>query len=183
MYTATAPATIATQTDYIAHEEAADVRHEWINQTLIEMPGTSDQHNEVTGNFYIAFKYFFKNTRYKVFMENVKLKTDDTHYFYPDVFVVDNEHNTDKYIKTNALIIVEVLSQSTRAYDMVEKFVAYKTLDTLQYYILVEPEKTLIHFYYKTPENTWDLQVFTDINDTISLDTFGFYLPLQDIYA
>ena len=68
---------ILSEEDYIQMELGADIRHELINETLIDMPEDSPIHNFITGTFYIIFRQLLKSTDYSIFMEDVKLKIPD----------------------------------------------------------------------------------------------------------
>lgn len=78
---------ILSEEDYIQLELSSDIRHELINETLIDIPGDSPIHNYITGSFYILFRTLLKDSSFSVFMEDVKLKIpNEKKYFYPDIF-------------------------------------------------------------------------------------------------
>ena len=92
---------------------------------------------------------------------------------------IDREN---KYIKQHPSLIVEVLSDSTRKYDTVDKFIQYQKIDSLQYYILVEPEVYSVHCFSKDEKGEWQAAIYTKLEEVIDLKLLSIQLPLQSIY-
>jgi Uma2 family endonuclease len=87
-----------------------------------------------------------------------------------------------EYYSTQPVLIAEVLSESTRKFDMVDKFIQYQKLDTLQYYLLVEPDKHLVILYKKEVNQDWQSNTYTSIADVIELPKLNISIALKDIY-
>jgi Uma2 family endonuclease len=173
-----------TVEEYIAFEEESDVRHEFINGQLFEMPDTLDIHNHICGNIYMILRQLFRGLQLRAYMENVKVRIKhDKDYTYPDVFVTDERDVDNKTIKKFASVIIEVLSDKTRVYDKTDKFIRYQNIETLRHYLTVEPEKTLVECYSKQDDGSWEVETFTLISETIHLSALGIDLPLTEIYA
>lgn len=172
-----------TEEEYIQHESQSDTRHEYANGRLIEIAGESDLHNEITVDVALLLRQLLKENGYSVYMEGVKIKIpDESKYYYPDVFATKETIGTTKqYIKYQAEIIVEVLSETTRKYDLVDKFINYQKISSLQYYLLAEPEKILVQLFYKV-NNDWEVASFTNIEDIISLPVWNKQFTLSAIY-
>ena len=176
---------ILTEEDYIQFELSSDIRHELINDTLIDLPGDSPIHNYITGSFYILFRALLKGSAYSVFMDDVKLKiTGEKKYFYPDIFLTKEEFDPSKgYILHDAELIVEVLSPGTRLFDTVDKFIEYKKITSLKYYLLVEPEKQYINCLSKNEEGQWESLIYTELQEKIPLTAVeNISFDLQSIY-
>jgi Uma2 family endonuclease len=176
---------ILTEEDYIQFEHGSEIRHELINETLIDMPGDSPIHNYICQNFLIIFRQLLKGTTYSVFMEDVKLKIpDERKYFYPDIFLTKEKFDASTgYILHDAELIVEVLSPGTRLFDTVDKFIDYKKIPSLKYYLLAEPEKQYINCFSKNKEDIWESLIYTELQEIIELtqiDNISF--ALQSIY-
>ena len=169
---------------YIAFEETADVRHEFIDGQLIPMPGTTDTHNTICGNIYIALRQLLKNTACKVFMENVKVQiTHKKHYTYPDIFVTCSEQDLeDSYIKKFPILIVEVASPSTKVYDKTDKFLDYRKIKSLRYYLIVDTEKEIVECYSTKDGKEWTSEIYVSSKDVIPLDALNSKLLLSSIY-
>ena len=175
---------IYTVDEYILLDEASDIRHEFINGQLYDMSGATDLHNEICFNLTLLFKTLLGKKGFKVYMEGVKCKIQGEEYYtYPDVFITnDASDQENKYIKQHPSLIVEVLSDSTRKYDTVDKFIQYQKIDALQYYILVEPEVYSVHCFSKDEQGEWQAAIFTKLKEIIELKLLSINLPIQLIY-
>jgi Uma2 family endonuclease len=118
--------------EYLALEEAADYKSEYIDGEIVPMAGGSTNHNRIAGNFYAALNFAFRTEDYEVFMSDVRLWIHERRiYTYPDVMVVAGEpeyYNNRTDTITNPRVIIEVLSPSTKRYDSSKKFEAYRTI-------------------------------------------------------
>ncbi len=177
---------IYTITEYLEIEDQADIRNEYIDGEIIPMTGGTTNHNLITGNLYLALRLAFKGKNNPVYIENVRLWIPSGKIFtYPDVMVMAGEaeyYNETKTTVTNPLIIIEVLSKATRDYDLGQKFEYYRTLNSLQEYILVDPEKTLVMAYHRDNNQTWLLNIFEDLNQILTVKSVSLDIPLTDIY-
>ncbi len=174
---------ILTEDEYIQFELQSESKHEYCNGKLIDMAGESDINNEIAMNIAFILRQLLKSNGYSVYVEGVKIKIpDEPKYYYPDVFATKETTGiTKQYIKYKPEIIVEVLSETTRKYDMVDKFINYQKITSLQYYMLVEPEKILVQLFYKK-DNDWEVISFTNLNNVIDLTLLNIQLSLTDIY-
>src|SRR3954451_6547549 len=143
----------ASDEEYFLYEEKNELRHELINGNLYLMSGISIFYNNIVLQFILLLNRILNNNNYTITFESYKVRTPDGNYFYPDVMVC--ERDTKKYYAEKPILIVEVLSESTRKFDLVDKFIQYQKLDTLQYYLCVEPEQQAVIFYYKAEDGEW----------------------------
>lgn len=176
---------ILSEKEYLLSELQSDIRHEYLNGKLIDMPGESDLHNQLALNFCILLKMLLKNKGYTFFIEGVKVKLpDENKYFYPDIFITKEPLSGGTvYIKEQPELIVEVLSESTRKYDTVDKFINYQRFDSLQYYILIEPETVFISVFSRTENYDWNLLTYSKATDIIQLSQLGISFTVSEIYA
>lgn len=174
-----------TEEEYIQFELNWEIRHEYVNGKLIDKPGESIYNNKVALILGLIFMRQLKEQGYHCYMEGVKLKlSDEGKYFYPDVFVTkEMETIGSKYIRYHPEIIVEVLSQRTRKYDTIDKFINYQKFPSLKYYLLAEPEFPLIMLYYKGEDGEWEMESFTDRNTSIPLPLFNFSISVNEVYS
>ena len=172
-----------TEEEYIVSETESEERHEYINGNLIAMPGESDINNEIAANILILLRQLLKAKGYSVYMEGVKVKIPgEPTYFYPDVFATkETTGDAKQYIKHEPELIAEVLSDTTRKYDLVDKFIAYQKISSLNYYLVVEPEKVLIQLFYKK-EDDWEMMSFTNPSDVIGLSRMQIQFTVKDVY-
>ncbi len=172
-----------TVDEYIQYEWTSQQRHEFINGQLFEMPGEKDINNEMAGILYILLVQFLKSKGYQIFNHDVKVGIpNETKYYYPDVFVTKEERTEENiYIKYQPELIVEVVSESTQVNDYVDKYINYTKIPSLQYYIIAEPETTLITLYARE-NGEWVTHKYTNKEDTVQLPYFGISFLVKEVY-
>ncbi|QQS30939.1 MAG: Uma2 family endonuclease [Sphingobacteriales bacterium] len=171
--------------EYWEMELQSEIKHEFIDGQIIAMPGVKLKHNKITLKFCFALMSALENSNFEVFMESVKLQIESKKdYTYPDICVASKEGiNPDDLLITNAVLVVEVLSEGTKLYDKVDKFLRYKKIPTLQYYVLVDTDTVFVDVYRKLPDGEhWEDDIYTQLSDTIPLPILGIQLNLTDIY-
>ncbi len=175
---------IYTVDEYIQLDEASDIRHEFINGQLYDMSGNSDVHNEMVGNLYFLLRKLLSGTNNKLYFEQVKVKIQGEEYYtYPDIFITNHpDDKQNKYIKQHPVLLIEVLSDGTRKYDTVDKFIQYQKIDTLEYYILVEPEFMYVNCFSKDDKGEWQSAIYNKTEEFIPLKKLSLELPMQGIY-
>ena len=170
--------------EYFSLEESGEVRHEFINGNLIEMSGASREHHKICKNFLRILETLLTDMGFEVYMENMKVKIQgENQYYYPDIFITrEQETENNKYVQYEPELIVEVLSEFTRSRDMADKFIQYRKINTLKYYLVAEPEKCLVLCHNKDENKEWDMISYTQIDEIIPLPTLNINLPLAEIY-
>ena len=172
--------------EYLELEAEAEIRHEFINGEIVEMAGGTTSHNEIVTNLCLLLKPPLRQKRGKVYTENVRLWIPNFNIFtYPDVMVLTGEpiyHGESKTTVTNPVAIIEVLSDSTRDYDLGRKFSFYRSLDSLQEYVLVEPETRSIMLYGQGNNKNWSLDILETETDMLELQSIDVEISLPDIY-
>jgi Uma2 family endonuclease len=166
---------------YLQQEEKAAVRHEFINGKLYEMPGGTRFHEKVIMNLSTILNLLLRTKGYEVFAQGLRFTTEVQRYYYPDILVT-NESFTDIPFSRNPALLAEVLSPSTRSYDTVDKFIDYRSIFSVEYYLLVEPDYCHVTLNFKTPEGEWMAEVFNKKTSVIDLPKLGIQLSLDDIY-
>ena len=135
--------------DYIAWESEQLEKHEFVRGEVFAMAGARRVHVTVSLNLASAFKSHLRGTPCQTYMADMKLRVEavDTG-FYPDVMVTcdSRDHTADLYL-SHAIMVVEVLSESTAAYDRGDKFADYRKLSSLREYVIrVVPRVKFNHF-------------------------------------
>jgi len=175
-----------TIAEYLEREGEAEIRHEFLNGEIIAMAGGTTSHNEIITNFCLLLKPILRQQKGKVYTENVRLWIPSVNLFtYPDVMLVAQEpiyYSDNKTTINNPIAVIEVLSNSTRDYDLGRKFGYYRSLESLQEYILVEPEETLIMIYRRGNQKQWSLTILDTLKDKLRLDSVGIEMSLAEIY-
>ena len=169
-----------TEEEYFLFEEKSETRHELINGNLYEMSGISIFHNDIVLNLLVLLKRLLPKDRYKLTFESYKYRTPDRNFFYPDVMIC--EADSARYYAEKPVLIAEVLSPSTRKFNLVDKFIQYQKAETLQYYLCIEPEQQVIIFYFKNEEGEWLTETFTNEKDVINLPYLSINFTVKNIY-
>ena len=184
---------------YIAFErkflpDSEIIRHEYVNGEVVAMSGASRAHNLITINISTALHSRLRGSGCETYANDMRVSSPLTSsYFYPDVVVVCEEPRFEDNvfdILLNPIILVEVLSPSTEAYDRGEKFGHYRHLTSLQEYVLVSQDKVLVEHYrrHKKQETApitgkdWIFTDFQELEEILPLTPLQCELPLQEIY-
>ena len=175
-----------TPEEYLALEEEAELRHEYIDGQIIPMAGGSTNHNRLAGNLYSAINNGLSDD-YEPFIGDVRLWLPHRNIFtYPDVMVIAGAiayHNNRTDTVLNPQVIVEVLSESTEKYDREGKFSAYRTLPSFQEYLLIDQTQIHVEHYAKTGPKQWSFTEYDEEDGAFSLKTIPFEMALIDLYG
>ena len=152
-----APRLVFTYDDYLEWEQRQPERHEYVRGEVFAMAGTTDRHNEISGNFYTLLRQHLRGTPCRVYIAEVKVRVEAADCgFYPDVQVTCAESDrADHLVKRSPVLVVEVLSDSTATFDVGDKFAAYQQLDSLQEYVLVYQERIRVQIYRRREGRWW----------------------------
>ena len=175
-----------TAQEYLEAEVNSVDRHEFINGEIILMAGGSLNHNEITSILNAILRVSLKGKPYSIFSSDQRLWVPQlNNYTYPDVMVVAKpielqSGRTDTI--TNPLLIAEVLSKGTRAYDRDEKFAAYRSIPSFQEYLLIDQYRLQVEQYSKTDANKWIFSEYSCAGDRLMLSSISVEILLADLY-
>ncbi len=176
--------TLFTAEEYITQERKALYKSEYLSGQIFAMSGASRAHSLITGNIFNRLYNQLAESDCEIHSSDMRVQPSSIAYFYPDVVVACGESRfEDDVFDTllNPIVIVEVLSPSTAAFDRGEKFEHYQQLASLQDYILVSQHKFCVE-HYRRQGQQWEHTEFCDPEDVMSLISIGCDLFLQDIY-
>jgi Uma2 family endonuclease len=175
-----------TPEEYCQLEETAEYKNEYLDGEIIPMTGATTNHNLIAGNFYKNFPTKINNEDYWAFMSDVRLWMPTYRFYtYPDVMVIKGQplyEGKGTNTVTNALIIVEVLSKSTRDYDRTDKFKFYRSIPDFKEYILIDQYRCYVEQFYQQNNGEWLFKVYESENDVLRLYSVDFQISLLDIY-
>lgn len=174
-----------TEDDYFAVEASSGVKHEFYRGEIFAMAGASLAHNHLTANVLSALRGAVRPKGCSAFGSDLRIKTPDGLFTYPDVMVVCGPvaltpDRPDTV--TNPCVIVEVLSDATRDYDRGEKFTLYQAISTLQEYLLIEQDRVYVEHWQRQPTGEWTARTYATLDAAISFPTLGVTLPLREVY-
>jgi Uma2 family endonuclease len=104
---------------------------------------------------------------------------------YPDVMAICGERqflDDRRDVITNPTLVVEVLSDSTEAYDRGDKFAYYRSIPSLRAYLLLSQQRVSAELFLRQPSGDWLLSVYTDPSDRIPLAALDTELSLAEVY-
>ena len=174
-----------TPEEYLAFERKATTKNEYLNGQIIAMSGASRVHNLITGNIFNGLYTQLIERECETYASDMRVKAPQTvSYTYSDVVVVcDEPRFEDGVFDTllNPIVLIEVLSPSTEAYDRGEKFAHYRQIDALQEYVLVSQDRISVEHYLRQGTQ-WLLTEFRAFEESLSLISIECELPLRNIY-
>ncbi|TAG96816.1 MAG: Uma2 family endonuclease [Oscillatoriales cyanobacterium] len=175
-----------TPEEYLALEESAIDKSEYHDGEIIPMTGGTTNHNSIIINLIANLKFGLRGKDYKLFTSDVRLWIPLTRrYVYPDIMVIQGDpvyQGSNKTIVKNPLVIVEVLSNSTKDYDRGGKFLAYRSIPEFQEYILIEQYRYHIEQFAKNSNGKWVLTEYDLEESVLTLESVEFQMPLTEIY-
>ena len=184
-YTETTHKARYTEAEYFEIERVSEGRWEYVNGQVRLMAGGSDDHAMIPSNIGRLLGNALVPRGSRVYVDNMKLHTGDGVNTFPDVSVVrgDRQYYLGKdHVIINSLLIVEVLSPSTRDYDQGDKFRHYQTLESLQEYLLGEPNTPEVRLYRRR-EEFWEFREIVGMDGAITLRSVEVSLALAEVYA
>jgi Uma2 family endonuclease len=178
--------TFLSPAEYLEQERLAERKSEYFRGEMFAMSGASPRHVSIVTNLVAEFRQHLKGKPCRVYSTDLRLRvTPAGLYTYPDVMVVCGEAqfaDDQKDTVLNPVLIVEVLSNSTRDYDRGRKFQHYRTLPSLVEYLTVAQDQPHIEHWTRQPENGWLLTEFDDPGRSIHLASIGCAIPLAEVY-
>jgi len=174
-----------SEADYLIGEELPGPRHEYVDGQIFAMAGATKTHGTIALNIGVALRAQLRGTPCRAWVADMKVSVATARsYYYPDVVATCAEEDlrldSPQNFVTAPKLIVEVLSPSTEKTDRREKWLAYRQLDSLQEYILVDQERQWVEVFRRN-ETGW-MQEIATAGESISLSSLGISLALADIY-
>ncbi len=184
-----------TEQEYLEMERLATERHEYYkgeifdmygHGELLAMSGAGDNHNVIFSNLFGELAIQLKGGKCRPFGPDMRMYIpENTLYTYPDISIYCKNpvDGYDDDIATNPTVIIEILSPSTRNYDMGGKFALYRDIPTLKEYILVDAKSLHVSAFRLNDAKHWELEEYKNFADTLVIKPIGVSISLQEIYA
>ena len=169
---------------FLAWEPAQPERYELVNARVFALSEATCPHMTMSLNIAAWLTNHFRISRFRIHMAHMKLYVASANaFFYPDIFVTCSEatHQPETYME-NPLLIVEVLSDSTQAYDRGDKFSIYRKIPSLREYVLINPNTLRVEVFRKNATEHWELHDLPDGAD-LELKSLDLSIPATLLYA
>jgi Uma2 family endonuclease len=180
------PQQFISEEEYLVFERASTTKHEYFQGRIYAMTGAKAAHNLIAGNILAALHRQLRQKPCQVYPSDMRVKVQQTGLnTYPDVVVVCGQPQfTDTVTDTllNPIVIIEILSPSTERYDRGMKFQHYRTIDTLQEYILVAQDHVHLECFSRQEGGLWMFQEAVSKEDVLSIQSINCELLLEDVY-
>jgi Uma2 family endonuclease len=172
-----------TPEEYFAWEEQQLERHELIDGRVYAMTGGTQNHSAIKLNIGSLIKAHLRGSKCRVFNSDLKVNILSTsNYTYPDLSVTcDDRDRENAFYITYPCLIVEVLSDSTEAYDRGKKFEKYRRNPNLVDYVLVSSDEMAIDIYHKNDAGNWLILSYRP-GDRVDLKSIDLSLPIEQFY-
>jgi Uma2 family endonuclease len=180
------PKTVLTPEEYLHKDRQADFKSEFFRGEMFAMAGASAKHNLIVLNAGSVLREQLKKSPCRVYPSDLRLQVQATGLFtYPDLSVVcgEPEFVYDKGdVLINPDVIVEVLSESTEAYDRGKKFEHYRQIPSLKQYVLITQDRHSVEVFTRTGTDEWTLRAEQSASASVELTSIKCSLPLTEVY-
>ncbi|MEG4066221.1 Uma2 family endonuclease [Microcoleus sp. Pol11C2] len=179
-------AKFSTPDEYRELEENAEFRNEYRDGEIVKITGGSINHSQIIGNIYAFLKSALRGKNARPFMSDLRLWIPRYRRgTYPDIMVVEGELVCTEGRKDeilNPVLIVEVLSKSTKDFDREDKFRFYRSIPEFREYVLVNQSEFLVAQYIKTESNEWLFREYEGESAIVSFASVEVQMSMLDIY-
>ncbi len=171
--------------EYFAREDVSEHRSEYYCGDVFAMAGGTPNHNRITLNLASLLNLQFREGSCEAFASDLRVQVEKDIHYTPDIAVVCGdikfaEGRSDTIV--NPVVIVEVLSESTKDYDRGSKFTAYRNIETLTDYLLVEQDSVHIEYFSKESDGTWRLREYFSAEEVVEIKSVKAIIVVKEIY-
>jgi Uma2 family endonuclease len=182
-----APKPYVTFADFVALEEKSATKHEWLDGVVYDMSGGTPDHSGIKAAVVGELRNLLRGKRCRVFDSDLAIRVLSTGLLtYPDASIVCStleKDPDDRNAVTNPRVIVEVLSDSTEAYDRGEKFAHYRRIPSLMEYVLISQKEPRIEVWRRNASDKWELAEEALSGQTAKLTSIECALSVDEVYA
>ena len=171
--------------EYLAHERQAETKSDYLDGEMFAMAGASREHNLVCGDIFGSLLVQLRGSGCEVYTSEMRVRTPDDLLTYPDVVVACGELLFDgSEIDTllNPILIAEVLSPSTEAYDRLTKLEHYRRTPSVAEILLVAQDRPRVEHWVRGGDGRWVVEDVQDLEATVELLSIRCMLPLKRVY-
>jgi len=172
--------------EYLEMEESSIEKHEYYKGEIFAMSGAKMPHNTISKNLLGTLFTKLKGKKCQPYGSDVRIHIEsNTLFAYPDISIICDEvitRNNDDFNVLNPVVIIEILSQSTKNYDRGEKFKLYRDIPTLKEYILIDSESIHIETFRLNEKNHWELEEYNFVTEELYVKAINEKILIADIY-
>ena len=149
------------------------------------MAGASNRHNKIAVNTLLTLGSSLRGKPCRPFNSDTKVRIqlfNHTRFYYPDAMVVCDQNRDDEQWQDRPVVIVEVLSESTRRTDLAEKREAYLTIPSLMVLIFAETDEAALTVYRRQADGGFAREDYAGLDAWVPLPEIESALPLAELY-
>ncbi|MEM6262607.1 MAG: Uma2 family endonuclease [Bacteroidota bacterium] len=173
---------------YLQLEQESDEKYEYHDGMITCMAGGTPNHSLIAGNALTSLNLYLRQAQKpcSIYIGDAKIQIKATiRSFYPDLSVICGDPiygETDPLALINPILTVEVLSDSTVAFDRGEKFFHYRQLSSLKQYVLIDQKSPTVDTFFRKPDGSWEIDIQKGLESVVSLKALGCELELKEVY-
>ncbi len=171
---------------YLVMEDAAEYKSEYHDGKIFAMAGGLPNHNHLCSRMGFLLESALDDKNCLVMNSDQKIWAEAYNSFmYPDVTVFCGKlefHQKRKDILTNPILVVEVLSESTKEYDWGGKFLKYKSLSSFKEYLTISSDHVEVNVFFKQDESYWHMRTYREADSIIPLQSLGIEISIAELY-
>jgi len=170
--------------EYLEIEQISPIKHEYLQGQMVAMAGASKIHVIITGNLSALIVNHLRGSGCISYANDMKVRLPDLNcFYYPDLAITcdDRDLNNEEDFILHPKLIIEVLSDSTEAFDRGDKFADYQTVSSLEEYVLVHQKQILVEKFQRKSENLWIPSSYGS-GEAIALSSISFACNIETLY-
>jgi Uma2 family endonuclease len=172
--------------EYLQFEKASDTKHEYYRGEVFAMSGAKPLHNVIAKNLMRDIATALRGKPCQPYGSDMRINIpENTLFTYPDISIICGDIIPSEYDEdtaTQPIVVIEILSKSTRDYDRMGKFKLYRDIPALKEYILVDSESINIEAFRINNNNHWELEEYKTVSGELALPSVQVNIPIADIY-
>lgn len=172
-----------TVAEYLSFEKTSSVKHEYRNSQVYAMAGASNNHVIIAGNLFAILRVGLRGQGCRPYISDTKVRIEAKNtYYYPDIVVsCDPQESGRRDFLMSPCLVVEVLSDTTEAFDRGDKFRDYRALESLDEYVLVSQKQIAVEVFRRNASGQWVLSTY-ESGDRVNLQCVDIAFEVTELY-
>lgn len=175
-----------TMEEYLQFERESVQKHEFYNGEVFSMAGAGRRHNKIFSNIFTAVGISLKGKSCQPYGSDMRIHIPENSLFtYPDISIICGDillSDEDQDTAIQPIVLIEILSPSTKDYDRGGKFKLYRDIPTLKEFILIDSESINVEAFRINANTHWELEEYKTISETLRIPSVEIAIPLSEIY-
>lgn len=178
-----------TVEEYLKIDSDSQIRHEYVQGRIIDMAGGTDRHSQIIHNVHGSLWARLRGKPCQGRDGNLRVRFGrKVIYGYPDALIICGHPQFDAVAGGNTTllnprVLIEVLSDTTEAYDRGLKFERYREIESFEEYVLIAQDRPSVEIYRRQPSGLWTLQPYLGLGASAGIFSAEIELPLSEIYT